>query len=250
MTLDPAGGPQPVSFEFRPLNKGRHSYTVRVPPVAGERIVENNQRSAVASVDQAELHVLYVEGTLRAEYGALVNRFLAKDPDLGFCALVQTRPNLFLRRTNMPDLRLAAVPTEQAAFDKFEVFILGDLDSIFLRPAQQEMLLQRVRAGAGLLMLGGYHSLGPGGYGGTPLGRALPVELGEAQFQSDLTSYYPDLLTYATLSSFEVQPVPASGFHCRTAVHNALVHGCGHYYKYASSSRSEERKQVAERLAS
>lgn len=32
----------------------------------------------------------------------------------------------------------------------------------------------------------------------------------EAQFQSDLTSYYPDLLTYATLSSFEVQPLHAS----------------------------------------
>jgi uncharacterized membrane protein len=147
--------------------------------VAGERIVENNQRSAMASVDQADIHVLYVEGTLRAEYGALVNRFLAKDPDLGFCALVQTRPNVFLRRTNMPELQLAAIPAERAAFDKFEVFILGDLDSIFLRPAQQEMLLSRVRAGAGLLMLGGYHSLGPGGYAGTPLGRALPVELGD-----------------------------------------------------------------------
>ena len=37
------------------------------------------------------MRVLYLEGTLRAEYGALVDRFLAKDPDLEFYSLVQTR---------------------------------------------------------------------------------------------------------------------------------------------------------------
>ena len=31
-----------------------------------------------------------------------------------------------------------------------------------------------------------------------------------AEFRRDLTSYYPDLRTYATLSSFEVQPLHAS----------------------------------------
>ena len=113
---------------------------------------------------------------MRAEYGALVDRFLAKDPDLEFCALVQTRPNVFLRRTNMSDLRLAAIPNDQATIDKFDVFIFGDIDSSYLRPEQQEMFVKRIRAGAGLVMLGGYHSLGPGGYAGTPLGDALPVE--------------------------------------------------------------------------
>ena len=42
-------------------------------------------------------------------------------------------------------------------------------------PQQQEMFVKRVRDGAGLVMLGGYHSLGPGGYAGTPLGEVLPV---------------------------------------------------------------------------
>ena len=178
LTLDDVEGSQQVTFEFRPATKGRHTYTVRVPPVAEEKIVENNQRSAVATVVEAGIHVLYIEGTLRAEYGALADRFLAKDPDLEFCALVQTRPNVFLQRTNMSGLRLAAIPTDQETIDKFDVFILGDIDSSYLRPPQQEMLLKRIRAGAGLVMLGGYHSLGPGGYTDTPLGAALPVELG------------------------------------------------------------------------
>lgn len=32
----------------------------------------------------------------------------------------------------------------------------------------------------------------------------------ESQFRADLTSYYPDLLTYATLSSFDVEPLHAT----------------------------------------
>lgn len=178
LILDDLEGPQQVHFDFRPMVKGRHTYTVRVNAVNEERILQNNQRSAIATVREASLRVLYLEGTLRAEYGALVDRFLAKDPDLEFCALVQTKPNVFLRRTNMASLQLDAIPTAQEAFDRFDVFILGDIDASYFRPAQQQMLLRRIREGAGVVMLGGYHSLGPGGYADTPLGNVLPVVLG------------------------------------------------------------------------
>ncbi len=194
LTLDDAEGSQQVSFEFRPAVKGRHTYTVRVEPVEGEKIVENNQRSAVATVSEAGIHVLYLEGTLRPEYGALVNRFLAKDPDLEFCALVQTRPNVFLRRTNMSDLRLAAIPKDQATIDRFDVFIFGDIDSSYFRPEQQRMFLKRIRAGAGAIMLGGYHSLGPGGYADSPLGEILPLKLGGHDIGQYTDSFLP-LLT-------------------------------------------------------
>ncbi|MFZ1932907.1 MAG: VWA domain-containing protein [Thermoguttaceae bacterium] len=194
LTLDDAEGSQQVTFEFRPTTKGRHTYTVRVEPVEGEKIVENNQRSAVATVTEAGIRVLYIEGTLRAEYGALVDRFLAKDPDLEFCALVQTRPNVFLRRTNMSDLRLAAIPKDQQTIDRFDVFIFGDIDSTYLRPEQQQMFVKRIRAGAGAVMLGGYHSLGPGGYAGTPLGEVLPLKLGGREIGQYTDSFLP-LLT-------------------------------------------------------
>jgi uncharacterized membrane protein len=172
------GATQPVSFEFRPTSKGRHTYTVRVPPVAEEKIIQNNQRSVMALVVEPGIRVLYIEGTLRAEYGALVDRFLAKDPDVEFYALVQTRPNVFFKRTNMTDLKLDVIPRDAETINKFDVFILGDIDSTYIRPQQQELFVRRVREGAGLVMLGGYHSLGPGGYAGTPLGGILPVTLG------------------------------------------------------------------------
>jgi uncharacterized membrane protein len=188
-----SGEAQHVSFEFRPTVKGKHSYTVKVPPLSEEKIVENNQRSAVSLVVEAGIKVLYIEGTLRAEYGALVDRFLAKDPDLQFCALVQTKPNVFLKRTNMNDLKLTAIPKDAETIGKFDVFIFGDLDSSYIRPEHQELIVKRVRDGAGLIMLGGYHSLGPGGYAYTPLGKVLPVAPGNRDIGQATDPFLPTL---------------------------------------------------------
>ncbi|KKK94476.1 hypothetical protein LCGC14_2682480, partial [marine sediment metagenome] len=193
LTLDDTQGSQKVTFEFRPSAKGRHTYTVRVPVSAEEKIDQNNQRSSVALVVEPAIRVLYIEGTLRAEYGALVDRFLAKDPDLEFCALVQTRPNKFLKRSNVEGLQLETIPSDAESIDQFNVFILGDLDVSYLRPAVQELLVKRIRDGAGLVMLGGYHSLGPGGYEGTPLGDVLPVFLGSREIGQFTEPFLPTL---------------------------------------------------------
>lgn len=193
LTLDEVEGAQEVEFEFRPTIVGRHVYTVRVPPIPEEKIEENNQRSAVALVVEPGIRVLYLEGTLRAEYGAIVQRFLAKDPDLEFCALVQTRPNVFLKRTNIEGLELETLPTSPEDVSTFDVFILGDLDSSYLKPEQQALIAQRVREGAGLIMLGGYHALGPGGYAGTSIGDILPVLLGDREVGQITDPFLPKL---------------------------------------------------------
>lgn len=178
LTLDDVEGSQKVDFDFVPTVKGRHTYAVRLPAAGGEKIVENNKRSAVAMVVEPGIRVLYIEGTLRGEYGALVDRFLSKDPDLQFCALIQTRKNFFLQRTNIPDFKLAGIPKDAETLARFDVFIFGDLDSSYIKPEEQELIVKRVEEGGGFVMLGGYHSLGPGGYDGTPIGNILPVALG------------------------------------------------------------------------
>ena len=188
VTLDAIEGGQQVVFEVRPDEPGRQRFTAEVEPLVDERIRRNNRRSVVAMVVEPGIRVLYLEGKLRAEYGALVDRFLARDPDVQFAAFVQTRPGVFLYRSNMnvrpedsrdverhrtsPDVELPA------EFGRFDVFIIGDLDSDLLGDRRQQAIRERVEAGAGLVMLGGYHSLGPGGYRGTPLGDILPVRLG------------------------------------------------------------------------
>ncbi len=178
LTLDDVEGAQEVVFEFIPERKGLHTYTVEVPPRPDETIPENNRRSSSALVHDARIRVLYVEGTLRAEYGALVGQFLSRDPNVEFCALVQTRPDTFVQRTNIDGLALTRIPDTADVVDAFDVFLIGDLSATHLPPATMQLIQQRVRAGAGLLMMGGYHSLGPGGYAGTAIEELLPVYLG------------------------------------------------------------------------
>jgi uncharacterized membrane protein len=181
LVLDNLDGAQEVIFEFTPTAEGLHRYTVEVPPIAGEKIPQNNSRSTSSLVIESRIGVLYVEGTLRAEYGAIVGQFLSKDPSVEFCALVQTRPNVFLQRSNIDDLRLESIPSAPEVLDRFDVFIIGDLDSSYLPAPQQELMIERVRDGAGLLMTGGYHSLGPGGYQQTPIEKLLPVSVGDRE---------------------------------------------------------------------
>lgn len=193
LVLDEQPGAQEVLFEYRPTIKGRHVYKVRIEPLSEEKIVENNERSASALVVESQIKVLYLEGTLRPEYGALVDRFLSKDPNIQFYAMVQTRKNVFVKRTNMEGIDLSGIPSDEATLNEFDVFLIGDLDSSFLTPEQQAAIVKRVQNGAGLIMLGGYHSLGPGGYGATPIGQILPVELGDRQIGQITDAFLPEL---------------------------------------------------------
>lgn len=185
-------GGQPVTFQFLPTVKGRHTYTVRVPVLGDEKITENNQRSAFSQIVDSRIRVLYLEGALRGEFGALVQRFLSNDPNIEFCALVQTRPGVFVQRSNIAGTKLESIPKDQATLDKFDVFILGDLDSSFLRE-HMALLVKRVREGGGLVMLGGYHSLGPGSYQGTPLDGVLPLVLGDKDIGQVNDAFLPCL---------------------------------------------------------
>ncbi|MBM4089152.1 MAG: VWA domain-containing protein [Planctomycetes bacterium] len=178
VTLNDVEGAQEVVFEFIPERKGLRTYTVEVPQRPDERIPQNNRRSSSALVHDARIRVLYLEGTLRAEYGALVGQFLSKDPNVEYCALIQTRPNVFVQRTNIDGLDLKGIPDSRDVIDSFDVFLIGDLSATFLPPAKAELIRDRVQAGAGLIMIGGYHSLGPGGYTGSAIEQLLPVELG------------------------------------------------------------------------
>jgi hypothetical protein len=221
LVLDDAEGPQEVTFEWVPTVKGVHTYTVEIPPAPEEKISQNNRRSTSAQVVDARIRVLYVEGTLRAEYGALVGRFLAKDPALEFCALVQTRPNVFVQRSNIEGLALTTIPDEPELLATFDVLLIGDLDASYLKPALLELICQRVRDGAGLLMMGGYHSLGPGGYAATPLADILPVFVGDRHSGQVTGEFVPELTAegrrhpiFANIAEFfpsENQPAAVAG---------------------------------------
>jgi uncharacterized membrane protein len=194
VTLPISADPVEVAFEFVPTALGRHTFAVQAAEQPGEAILPNNRRQAVAQVVESKIKVLYLEGTLRAEYGAIVQRFLSKDPDIEFASLVQTRPNVFQKRSNIDGLTLDAIPSDPETLNTFDVIILGDLDSTYFKPPALERLVERVKTGAGLIVLGGYHSLGPGGYGGSALDAILPVDPGSRDM-GQLTDPFLPILT-------------------------------------------------------
>lgn len=59
---------------------------------------------------------------------------------------------------------------------KFQVIILESPDAAAFSPSEQEMLRDYVKAGGGILVLGGYYSYGKGRWEGTTLGELMPVK--------------------------------------------------------------------------
>ena len=70
----------------------------------------------------------------------------------------------------------SAVPADVAGFAAYDVVVLSDISATLLAPSQIQALASYVRdLGGGLLLMGGDRSLGPGGYGKTPIEEVSPV---------------------------------------------------------------------------
>jgi Ca-activated chloride channel family protein len=68
------------------------------------------------------------------------------------------------------------VPSDAAGFAIYDLVVLSDISAVDLAPEQIAALASYVRdLGGGLLLMGGDRSLGPGGYGKTPLEEISPV---------------------------------------------------------------------------
>jgi uncharacterized membrane protein len=68
------------------------------------------------------------------------------------------------------------VPSDAAGFALYDLVVLSDISAVDLAPEQIAALASYVRdLGGGLLLMGGERSLGPGGYGKTPIEEVSPV---------------------------------------------------------------------------
>ncbi len=97
------------------------------------------------------------------------------------------------RRSNIENLKLKGLPSDAATLERFDVILLGDLDSTYWKPQPMELLIKRVNDGAGFLAFGGYHALGPGGYGGTAIEGILPVKAGGRDIGQESEAFVPVL---------------------------------------------------------
>lgn len=167
----------PVVLHYTPKTPGEYKVTLRVEPREGELVTANNEVSTFVTVRRGGINVLYLAGTDRigGEPGPqqrFVRAALARSPDV----VVDRR--LVNYQPAELDLR------DELRERKFDVVVLDNVDARGLNEPTWRALADRVRDGMGLVMTGGYHSFGPGGFRGTPLADLLPITIGPAQRQS------------------------------------------------------------------
>lgn len=160
----------PVEMSFVPDQPGEHKLTLRaeVPKGLSESVTTNNQLTSYVTVLAGGIAVLYLEGEPRVE-SRFLRRALNASPDMQVdFELIDARRIVQERRT----VNLA----EKFKPGKYNCYILGDLDSAVFRPEDLTQLAANVEAGAGLILLGGYHTYWPGGFQNTALARVMPQQ--------------------------------------------------------------------------
>jgi uncharacterized membrane protein len=173
-----AGGQSlPILLRHTPQTPGEYKVTLRVEPREGELVTTNNEASTFVTVRKGGVNVLYLVGAKRIGGGPgpeqrFVRAALAQSPDV----VVERR--LLNYQPAELDLR------EVFNSGDFDVVMLDDVDARALSLSSWQALAELVRGGAGLMMTGGYHSFGPGGFRETPLADVLPIDIGPAQRQS------------------------------------------------------------------
>jgi uncharacterized membrane protein len=172
-----------VDLSFIPKVPGEHKLMLRAATQAGELVTTNNERSTFVTVLKGGLKVLYVEGALRPE-SPYLRRSLQASPDL-------TVDFMFIDSRDRK--RWPVDLAEKFQPGKYDVYIIGDLDSDAFKTSgttpeqaypQLETLRGTIEKRAGLLMLGGRHSFGGGGYQHTPLAGPLPLQMDRLERQN------------------------------------------------------------------
>jgi uncharacterized membrane protein len=192
LVLQPLAEGQTVELSFKPEQTGVQRLAVWVDPVPGERSTVDNRQEFQGLALDPRVKVLYIEGRARPEYREL-NRALGRDSNIEVASLLRIREDRFAASGTVDGKRITGLPSTLEEWKKFDVIILGDLDSSFLSKPQQTAIEQAVLDGAGLMMIGGQNSFGPGGYKDTPIEKALPVFVGELAAVQEKSEFVPTL---------------------------------------------------------
>src|SRR3989338_899256 len=188
IAIDKEAFEQRLTLSYTPREIGPHSFSLTLPPQAGELTTQNNQREFKIEVQRDKLRVLTLSGAPSWNYRFL-RMALKQDPFIDLISFV------FLRTptdsVDVPDNQLSLIPfpIDEIFLEELKNFDVLLFDDFSHRAYFNVLYLERirdfVRDGGGFAMLGGLRSFDSVGYAETPLRELLPVELdGKGGFQT------------------------------------------------------------------
>jgi hypothetical protein len=178
LTLPADGETEVARVRVDADESGIRRLRAHVEPREGELVDGNNAGIVDVEVRGGVEKILYVEGEPRFE-AKFLRRAVEDDEELQLVVLQRTAEGKFLRLAvdSAPELA-SGFPTSRSELFAYRAVVLGSLEASFLTQDQQELLEAFVaERGGGLLALGGRRALAEGGWAGTSVGSALPVEL-------------------------------------------------------------------------
>jgi uncharacterized membrane protein len=159
---------------------GARILEIAIAPPTGDTIVENDRRLVTLNVARERVRVLHVAGRPTNDTRAL-RQWLKSDASVDVVAFFILRTPADNPQATQEDLALIPFPVDELFSEhlpSFDAVVLQDFDA---QPYGLERhlpaLAKYVRAGGGLIMVGGPNSFVAGGYAGTPLGEVLPVTM-------------------------------------------------------------------------
>lgn len=148
-----------------PLRAGDVKITLEAT-VAGDEQLANNSISTWVTVLSGGVSVLAIEGKYRYWEPKFLRWALDQSPDVDLSQL------FVLDQQG----RQGTIPPDIFEPGRYDVILLGDIAAKQFTKDQLSKLVELVeKKGVGLLMMGGYDSFGPGGWGKSPLADLLPV---------------------------------------------------------------------------
>jgi hypothetical protein len=178
ITIDADPVEQKIALSFTPKEIGTHSFSLDIPPQAGEQITRNNQKEFKVDVQRDKIRILTLSGSPAWNYRFL-RMAMKQDP------LIELVSFVFLRTptdsVDVPDNQLSLIPfpIDDIFLEELKNFDLVFLDDFshraYFNPVYLDRVRDFVRDGGGLAMLGGVRSFDSGGYGESALKEVLPV---------------------------------------------------------------------------
>lgn len=163
----------PIELKIEAPEAGDYLLEAKLETDALEQIESNNTALSFVTVREDGVKILYLEGEPRSEQKFLKRAF---DDAVEFEVDFRWIQQRYLKQWPADLSR---------AFDlsQYDAVVLGDLDASAISNNSARAILSHVNDGAGLLLLGGYHSFDAGGYNKSPLAPAFPIDMALPQHQ-------------------------------------------------------------------